>query len=323
MELTASRTGGSLEKAKTKKLGPDRTVWAGGSGWFSAAYGPFRRFSGGDRDYDRLFFSNPRLAAHLTAFGEDVALTESIEWLKQLQFQKLEGHAGGALLDRIITFVNQGDFLPHDVQLNSVSSEGVHFIDPDERRIRIEDLSDGYRSILSMTFELIRQISQVYSAELIFDDIKIGVPGVVLIDEIDAHLHPTWQRRIGEWFTKHFPAFQFIVTTHSPIICRAAAQGTVWKLATPGTVPPTESSIRPVDGREMNRLVYGNVLEAYGTDLFGTDVTRSTESRELLQTLARLNRKEVLQGLSDQEREDQAKLRGILPTAANLNQLDA
>ena len=46
--------------------------------------------------------------------------------------------------------------------------------------------------------------------------------GVVLIDEIDAHLHPEWQREIGFWLKRHFPNIQFIVTTHSPIICQAA-----------------------------------------------------------------------------------------------------
>ena len=50
-------------------------------------------------------------------------------------------------------------------------------------------------------------------------------PGVVLIDEVDAHLHPTWQRRIGLWFREHFPKLQFIVSTHSPLICQAATVG--------------------------------------------------------------------------------------------------
>ena len=46
--------------------------------------------------------------------------------------------------------------------------------------------------------------------------------GVILIDEIDAHLHPAWQKRIGFWLKAHFPNIQFIVTTHSPFICQAA-----------------------------------------------------------------------------------------------------
>ena len=44
----------------------------------------------------------------------------------------------------------------------------------------------------------------------------------MLIDEIDAHLHIAWQKRIGFWLKEHFPNIQFIVMTHSPFVCQAA-----------------------------------------------------------------------------------------------------
>lgn len=59
-------------------------VWGTGRGWFSASYGPFRRFTGGNKEYEKLFYSNPKLAPHLTVFGEDVALTEALAWLHQI-----------------------------------------------------------------------------------------------------------------------------------------------------------------------------------------------------------------------------------------------
>src|SRR5262245_39086484 len=55
-----------------------RTIWGAGLGWFCSSFGPFRRFTGGDPQYDRLFYSNPKLAPHLSVFGEDVALTECL-----------------------------------------------------------------------------------------------------------------------------------------------------------------------------------------------------------------------------------------------------
>ena len=72
----------------------DEYVWAGRSGWFSASYGPFRRFTGGDEDYDKLFGTYPRLARHLSVFDESVALTEGLKWLQRLQFKKLEKDPG-------------------------------------------------------------------------------------------------------------------------------------------------------------------------------------------------------------------------------------
>ena len=159
----------SEARSGARKFRPATHIWSGKSGWFSAAYGPFRRFAGGDKDSEKLFYSNPRLAAHLSVFGEEIALTECIYWLQDLKFKQLEGDPEGALLDLVIKFVNQEDFLPHQAQLTEVSSKGVEFIDGNGCRLPVEELSDGYRSILSMTFELIRQMARAYAPKSIFD----------------------------------------------------------------------------------------------------------------------------------------------------------
>ncbi len=305
-----------IQPRKVDEFDPTRCIWGGKSGWFSAGFGPFRRFRGGDKDYDKLFYSNPKLAAHLSLFGEDVALTECLQWLQDLQFKKLEGDPEGNLIDSVKEFVNQSEFLPHQARLEHVSSKGVEFVDANGCRLPVEELSDGYRSILSLTFELIRQLTRVYGYESIFDPndkTKIIPPGVILIDEIDAHLHPTWQRRIGIWFREHFPNLQFIVTAHSPLICQAATVGTVWRLPKPGS---NESGGR-VRGKDLDRLLYGNVLDAYGTEAFGADVTRSDESKNRLKRLAELNRKELREQLSQDERNEQEKLRKMMPTSAH------
>jgi energy-coupling factor transporter ATP-binding protein EcfA2 len=304
-------------KEERESFNPDRYVWGGKSGWFSAAYGPFRRFTGGDKDYDKIFYSNPKLAAHLSVFGEDVALTECLRWLQELQFKKLEKNPEGNILDSIQEFVNQSGFLPHQARLDRISSTGVEFIDGNGCRLPVEDLSDGYRSILSMTFELIRQLTRVYGSKAIFspnEKTKIIAPGVVLIDEIDAHLHPIWQRRVGIWFREHFPNLQFIVTTHSPLICQAATVGTVWRLPKPGS----NDLGGMVTGKDLERLLYGNVLDAYGTEMFGANVTRSEESKQRLRRLAELNQKELYGQLTEVERKEQENLRAMMPTTAHI-----
>jgi energy-coupling factor transporter ATP-binding protein EcfA2 len=286
------------------------------SGCFAASYGPFRRFSGGRQEDKIIFDAYPRLAAHLSAFGESVALTESLEWLRDLQFKKLEGRQQEArLLDAIQQFVNQEGFLPNNTRLSNVSSTGVEFVDGNGCSVPLEELSDGYRSILSMTFELIRQMVKAYGDRHIFsaDGTKIDIPGVVLIDEIDAHLHPSWQKRIGFWFREHFPKIQFIVTTHSPLVCQAASVGTVWKLPRPGS----DETGGMVTGVELDRLLYGNILDAYGTEVFGENISRSAQSQEWLERLAELNVLEMERDLSNTEKDEQDKLRATLPTSAN------
>ena len=299
------------------QFNPERTIWGGKGGWFCASYGPFRRFSGGDKDYDKIFYSNPKLAAHLSAFGESVALTESIQWLQDLKFKALEAeHSEEArLLHQLMQFVNQDGFLPHQARLAAVSSKGVRFVDGNEFDIAVEELSDGYRSILSMTFELIRQMVKAYPGKPIFseDFSQVVVPGVVLIDEVDAHLHPSWQRQIGLWFREHFPRIEFIVTTHSPFVCQAADVGTVYRLPRPGS----KEKAGMVTGADLDRLLFGNILDAYSTDLFGEGATRSEGAKKRQVRLAELNMAELMRDLKETERAEMESLRSSLPTAAH------
>ncbi|MGC9949577.1 MAG: ATP-binding protein [Bryobacteraceae bacterium] len=295
------------------KVQPERHVWGTGAGWFSAAFGPFRRFSGGDKEAERSFLSNPKLGAHISVFGENVALTEGLYWLRELNYKKLEHSPEGGLLQRLKQFINQEGFLPYSIKLKDVSSEGVTFEDANGFPVPVEELSDGYRSLLSMTFELIRQLRRHFDEGRIFDskNSRVIVPGIVMVDEIDAHLHPTWQRKVGFWLTNHFPNFQFIVTTHSPLICQASAKGSIFLLPRPGT----EEEGRMLEGSDYDRLVYGDILDAYSTEAFGAGVTRSREAQLMQERLAALNVKELNKGLSAGERAEQNRLRGAFPTS--------
>jgi energy-coupling factor transporter ATP-binding protein EcfA2 len=314
------RTEGQVQLTRTNaKTDPSRHVWGTGRGWFSASYGPFRRFTGGDKDFEKLFYAQPKLARHLSVFGESVALTEAIEWLQKLQFRALESDPEGRLLEPIRAFVNQPGFLPHGARLEAVTSKSVDFVDGNGVRVPVQSLSDGYRSILSMTFELIRQMALTFGADALFspDGTQVTPPGVVLVDEIDAHLHPTWQRTVGVWFRQHFPNLQFLVTTHSPLVCQAAEVGTVFRLPRPGVADDRGAMIT---GVALDRLLYGNVLDAYGTGAFGPGVTRSDSAQEKLDRLARLNTKELMGSLTDEERTERDRLQQILPTEASVTE---
>jgi len=77
-------------------------------------------------------------------------------------------------------------------------------------------LSDGYKNIISLVGDLAYKISQL-NPEL-GDEALNRTPGIVLIDELDEHLHPSWQRRIVANLRSTFPSVQFIVASHSPQI---------------------------------------------------------------------------------------------------------
>lgn len=288
--------------------------------WFSVAYGPFRRFTGGSQEKELLYKSNPNLGAHLSAFGEDVALTEALTYLSELYIRQIEAivkqKTEAPTLDYLIQFINQAELLPHGARISSIDPYGgVWFQNGNGVEVDATKLSDGYRSVLSMTFDIIRNLIRSYGADAVFKTVREGgktidLPGVVMIDEVDAHLHPTWQTRIGQWFTTHFPNLQFIVTTHSPLVCRAAEKGSIWRLAAPGS----DQKSGEVTGLDRDRLIFGNVLDAYGTEVFGQDVERSEESKEKLQRLAHLSQLSSYGKISEEEKQEMQELRKILIT---------
>lgn len=76
------------------------------------------------------------------------------------------------------------------------------------------NLSDGQRIMLSLIGDLVRRATYLNPD---FGDLVLErTPGIVLIDELDLHLHPKWQRRIIDDLKRTFPSIQFITTTHSP-----------------------------------------------------------------------------------------------------------
>ncbi|MEO7593862.1 MAG: tetratricopeptide repeat protein, partial [Byssovorax sp.] len=120
---------------------------------FSAAYGPFRRFSDGDAAYERMLSDQPRRARHISLFDSSVALTESLAWLRELHHKKLEKREEGNFLESFAALANDPGppfFLPHGMRLADISSSGIIIKDGNGFEIPIEDLSDGYRAILSL-----------------------------------------------------------------------------------------------------------------------------------------------------------------------------
>ena len=126
---------------------PSGVGWSHHRGWFAASFGPFRRFFGGDARLWKSLGSAPRVGRHLSMFEEGSALTECLEWLRDLKFRELEDDPEGSLLHHVMDFVNQGDFLPSNVRLEDVTSRGILFRDANGVDVSVGDLSDGYRSI--------------------------------------------------------------------------------------------------------------------------------------------------------------------------------
>lgn len=100
----------------------------------------------------------------------------------------------------------------------SFKDEDLIFSD-NEETLLFSQLSDGYRNVIGMVADIAYRCIKL-NPHLGENAIK-ETPGLVLIDELDLHLHPNWQRRIVSDLKKAFPKVQFVATTHSPFIVQS------------------------------------------------------------------------------------------------------
>lgn len=89
------------------------------------------------------------------------------------------------------------------------------------KRLSLQQLSDGERSFIAMLGDLVRRLA--LANPLLADPLQGH--GVVLIDELELHLHPRWQREVVEKLRASFPNIQFITTTHSPFVIQSLRPG--------------------------------------------------------------------------------------------------
>jgi predicted ATP-binding protein involved in virulence len=140
-----------------------------------------------------------------------------------------------------------------------------------DRVVPFHYLSDGYRNMVAMTADI------AWRAAVLNAHRGAAAPelsgGLVLIDEVELHLHPRWQRRVLPDLMAAFPKIQFVVTTHSPQVVASAKRGQVMILRDGGAVPA-----QFVEGRDSNSLL---------EDVFG-EPYRPAPTQEDLKRLGRL-----------------------------------
>jgi len=287
---------------KGKGLGPTHGPWAENTeGWFSAGYGPFRRLYGTSPSAQRVMSGPGAMARFATMFLEDATLRECELWIKDLHFRHLEQREReSSILEQVLRLLND-DFLRNGLRVEKVDSEAVWLRDSSGIELPLAEMSDGYRASLAMLADILRHIIHVYGHENLIREsngrLVVPHPGVVLVDEIDSHLHPEWQRVIGFWFKERFPNIQFIVTTHSPIICQAADPNGIFHLPAPGShLPPFALS----DG-DYRKIIKSKPDAIYVSPAFGMQHTRSPQAVAKRREYARLQAKQQAGCLSQSE----------------------
>ena len=121
-------------------------------------------------------------------------------------------------------------------------------------------LSDGQRNLVAMIGDIAWKAAHL-NPHLGVKALEM-TPGIVLIDELDLHLHPEWQRQAVETLRSLFPQIQFIITTHSPFIVQAARDGEVIVLEGQ-PVPQTENLGVETISRGLMHVIHPEVSPRY------------------------------------------------------------
>ncbi len=286
---------------------PDRTIWSlDAAGWFSCGYGPFRRVFGASPEATRQMVS-PSTGRFVTMFQEAASLAEVDQWLRLLDHKKLENKDDEAEQLALVMEFLRDDLMPNQITVDRVDSDGLWLKDRQGVQLAWGEMSDGYRAAAALLADIIRHLISIYGLKGLTEKTPEGKTvirrsGVVLIDEIDAHLHPEWQREIGFWLKRHFPKIQFLVTTHSPLICQAADPNGLFVLPEPG------SSDKP---RALSKDDYQKVIASRPDTIllspaFGLQNTRSPRAVQGRAELARLHAKQRAGGRWTRDERDRA-----------------
>jgi len=174
-------------------------------------------------------------------------------------------------------------------------------------KMPLDALGDGYRSSLVWIMDLYGWKILAEGSQNDIKNIKIDeMSGIVLLDEIEQHLHPIWQRRIIKLLKEQFPNIQFIATTHAPlcVIGTTDLKDEECKIAflcqEEDTVCLIESN-KPPRGKRIDQI-----LTSY---MFGMTTTSDDETKHQIEKYSRLLSKKAL---STEEKKDVQMLKDIL-----------
>lgn len=165
-----------------------------------------------------------------TLFNSSASLYPTMPWLQSMKLREAGGVNIYKTTIKKVLCNEQAPLLPGVKDIDLTPNADFEAIAPSlGGTIPLAGLSDGYLSTLGWVVDLVaRWIAWAEAQNLeIDDDFPSRMEGLVLVDEIDQHLHPQWQRSIIGTLKKIFPRLSFVVTTHNPLTLLGAEEGEI------------------------------------------------------------------------------------------------
>ena len=193
--------------------------------YFLAGYGVSRRLS-----HAGIIQSvHDRAGAVRTLFDPDATLLPLASWAMDLHY------TGG---ERSLDLIKEtlGALLPADVKFLHIDKRRKALIfETADGHVSLADLSDGFQNMAAWAGDLLYRTT---GAPFARRSNPLATRGLLLLDEIDLHLHVKWQRRLRRFLGKSLPEFQIVATTHSPVTAQQSGPGEIHVLTRPARKEP-------------------------------------------------------------------------------------
>jgi len=177
--------------------------------------------------------------------------------------------------------------------------------------VSVKDLSLGYKTLIAWMVDLASRLFERYPDS----SNPLTEAAVVLVDEIDLHLHPKWQRSLMGYLTDLFPNTQFIATAHSPLVVQAATDANIAVLRREGDHVIIDNDVEAIRGWRIDQVLT--------SDLFGLESARPPELDDLLAERRRiLSKGKITQQDKGTLRKLEAKI-GPLPAGETREDMEA
>ncbi|MCX6380231.1 MAG: AAA family ATPase [Armatimonadetes bacterium] len=228
-------------------------------GYFVVGYGASRRLANSVSIQSSNLFNMPEARQVATLFSSDATLNPLESWAMELDYTDPENGLK-RLREHLANLLPDVEFLRIDK-----STKHLVFRTPDGE-IRLDQLSDGFQNMLSWIGDLLYCHSESVFAQIPLSDLY----GLLLLDEMELHLHPKWQRALRAYLDEKLPNFQIIATTHSPITAQQAQEDELYYMERESpTSPPKLHKYRGNPSQLMihqmlNNPAFGNpTIDSY------------------------------------------------------------
>lgn len=229
-------------------------------------YGTERLWQNPKQTKQKKLRANNRFSGYENSVDSRIDKFSIIEWFRDNYLVSLREDRVlfSTVCNAILTNIEEAKEIKYSIDLEEI------LILISKKWLRLSQLSDGYRSILFLVADIAYKAIKLNP--YLKENVLLETSGIVLIDELDMHLHPLWQRGIIENLRKTFPNIQFICTTHSPFLIQSLR---------------SESELITLGGVSEEMEVANKSINDIAKDIQGVDVVEYSERYYKMKTAAK------------------------------------